>query len=199
MKYESEPEEAYLDRNLCVQTMVRMASELGYNTGIRDDGNWSIFYIDLPTGQVSWHIPKLDIVGMFPEYLDKWDGHDVETKRNRLREFIESKEEDQNNTKFKMNLKNITIGKEDRDREFMSLTEVFILTRLYVESDGSESSSEIKREAYFLNGNDVDEIEEAIENLRSLGYIQYEDRRFTITEAGKEQLQKVAKFEDRVE
>ena len=81
MKYESDPEEAYLDRNLCVQTMVRMASELGYKTGIRDDGNWSIFYIDLPTGQVSWHIPKLDIVGMFPEYLDKWDGHDVDTKR----------------------------------------------------------------------------------------------------------------------
>lgn len=197
MKYESDPEEAYLDRNLCVQTMVRMASELGYKTGIRDDGNWSIFYIDLPTGQVSWHIPKLDIVGMFPYYLDDWDGHDVETKRNRLIEFIESKENDQYNTKFKMKLKNITISKEDRDREFMSLTEVFILTRLYVVPDGSEASSEIKREAFFINGNNVDEIEEAIENLRSLGYIEYEDKKFTITEAGKEQLQKVAKFEDK--
>ena len=103
------------------------------------------------------------------------------------------------NRHFRTNLKSITIGKEDRDREFMSLTEVFILTRLYVESDGSESSSEIKREAYFLNGNDADEIEEAIENLRSMGYIEYEDKRFTITEAGKEQLQKVAKFEDGVE
>jgi hypothetical protein len=29
MEYESKPDEAYLDRNLCVQVMARMARQLG--------------------------------------------------------------------------------------------------------------------------------------------------------------------------
>ena len=92
MEYESKPDEAYLDRNLCVQLMARMAQKLGYNAGIRENGDWPILYIDLPTGQVSWHIPKADITGTFPEYLKGWDGHDVECKRKRLVEFIKNEE-----------------------------------------------------------------------------------------------------------
>ena len=92
MEYESKPDEAYLDRNLCVQLMERMAQKLGYNVGVKENGDWPILYIDLSTGQVSWHISKTDITGTFPEYLKGWDGHDVETKRMRLIEFIKSKE-----------------------------------------------------------------------------------------------------------
>ena len=92
MEYESKPDEAYLDRNLCVQVMARMARQLGYNAGIRENGDWPILYIDLPTGQVSWHILKADIAGISPEYHKEWDGHDVEIKRMRLIEFIKSKE-----------------------------------------------------------------------------------------------------------
>ena len=92
MKYESKPDEAYLDRNLCVQVMARMAEKLGYNVGVKENGDWPILYINLPTGQVSWHIPKADIAGISPEYHKEWDGHDVEIKRMRLIEFIKSKE-----------------------------------------------------------------------------------------------------------
>ena len=91
VKYESKPDEAYMDRNLCVQVMIRMAQELGYNIGVKENGDWPIFYIDLPTGQVSWHIPKIDIIKKFPEYNKEWDGHDIENKRMRLIEFILSK------------------------------------------------------------------------------------------------------------
>ena len=92
MEYESNPDEAYLDRNLCVQVMARMAQKLGYNVGIKENGDWPILYIDLPTGQVSWHILKADIAGIFPEYHKEWDGHDVECKRKRLVEFIKNEE-----------------------------------------------------------------------------------------------------------
>ena len=92
MKYESKPDEAYLDRNLCVQVMARMAQKLRYNVGVKENGDWPILYINLPTGQVSWHISKTDIVGIFPAYLKEWDGHDVECKRKRLIEFIKKEE-----------------------------------------------------------------------------------------------------------
>ncbi|MEM3906916.1 MAG: hypothetical protein QXZ17_08655 [Nitrososphaerota archaeon] len=92
MEYESKPDEAYLDRNLCVQVMARMARQLGYNAGIRENIDWPILYIDLPTGQVSWHVPKEDVVRKFPVYIKEWDGHDVECKRKRLVEFIKSEE-----------------------------------------------------------------------------------------------------------
>jgi len=92
MGYESKPDEAYLDRNLCVQVIAGMAQKLGYNVGIKENGDWPILYIDLPTGQVSWHLPLKEIVGNFSEYSMEWDNHDVECKRNRLVEFIKSKE-----------------------------------------------------------------------------------------------------------
>ena len=92
MRFESSSDEAYLDRNLCVQVMARMAQKLGYNVGIRENGDWPILYIDLPTGQVSWHISKTDIAGIFPEYQKEWDNHDVETKRKRLMKYIKNEE-----------------------------------------------------------------------------------------------------------
>jgi hypothetical protein len=45
--------------------------------------------IDLPTGQVSWHLPSHELVGNFPDYMGEWDGHDVDEKRIRLMRFIE--------------------------------------------------------------------------------------------------------------
>ena len=88
MEYESKPDEAYLDRNLCVQVMARMAQKLGYNVGVKENGDWLILYIDLPTGQVSWHIPAAELVKALPEYKGQWDGHDLELKRERIIDFI---------------------------------------------------------------------------------------------------------------
>ena len=89
-KNESTPDEAYLDRNLVVQVLARLSHKLGYKVGIKDDSKWPILYIDLPTGQVSWHIPKKELIGDWPIYEGKWDGHDLGTKRNRLKAYMEA-------------------------------------------------------------------------------------------------------------
>ena len=90
-KNESTPDEAYLDRNLVVQVLAGLSHEIGYKVGIKPDPEWPILYIDLPTGQVSWHIPKKEMIGDWPIYEGKWDGHDLGTKRNRLKAYMEVK------------------------------------------------------------------------------------------------------------
>ncbi|MHB1708778.1 MAG: hypothetical protein ACYCT2_04800 [Thermoplasmataceae archaeon] len=88
--FESAPDEAYLDRNLVVQAMAKMALQLGYKVGVRERGKeWPILYVDLPTGQVSWHIPASELAGGFQDYEGEWDGHDVQEKRGRLRKYLE--------------------------------------------------------------------------------------------------------------
>ena len=89
VKNESTPDDAYYDRNLCVQAMLKMAQKLGFITGLKEDPEWPILYIDLPTGQVSWHIPKQEILTDFPEYNEKWDGHNLQEKRRRLIDYME--------------------------------------------------------------------------------------------------------------
>lgn len=62
-----------------------------YNVGIKNDSEdkeYVILYIDLPTGQVSWHIPRRELIGKFPEYNGSWDGHQIEAKIERVEEYI---------------------------------------------------------------------------------------------------------------
>ena len=88
---ESSPDQAYHDRNLVVQLAAKLAIQCGLKAGIRErQGQWPILYIDLPTGQVSWHIPKDELIPGLPDFPDSWDGHDLKTKRNRLIDFVES-------------------------------------------------------------------------------------------------------------
>jgi hypothetical protein len=88
--FQSEPDEAYVDRNLGVQVLALLAMRQGYRIGIRNrEDDWPILYVDLPTGQVSWHIPKDEIVAFFPDYPGEWDSHDLKEKRDRLRRFLE--------------------------------------------------------------------------------------------------------------
>lgn len=84
-------EDAYLDRNLAVLALAKLARMQGYTMGIQHDPktpDWPILYIDLPTGQVSYHLPKDLIEGEWDEYVDGWDGHDLEEKRRRISDFI---------------------------------------------------------------------------------------------------------------
>lgn len=63
-----------------------LANKLEYKTGVRIDESepeWPVFYIELPTGQVSWHMPQHEMA---------WDGHSTEEKFQRIQEFIEGKE-----------------------------------------------------------------------------------------------------------
>lgn len=76
-------DDAYRARNAYVVMAVATAMGIGYPAGFRPDQDpeWEIAYIDLPTGQVSWHIPA---------YAGKWDGHGTAEKYKRVRAYVES-------------------------------------------------------------------------------------------------------------
>ena len=88
--------DAYFDRNQAVMAMARRALQLGYRVGLKKDPqepDWPVLMIDLPTGQVGYHLPKAEVVGRWPDYAGEWDGHSLEDKRERLRKFIIGREE----------------------------------------------------------------------------------------------------------
>jgi hypothetical protein len=90
-------DEVYLERNILVALLSKH-----YKSCIeREDGDWVICYIQLPTGQVSYHISDdqyrlhfnhLEIV----ERNSTWDGHDTDLKNSRIVQLIESDEIDYN-------------------------------------------------------------------------------------------------------
>jgi len=83
--------EVYRDRNLVVQLAAKLASDLGYNVYYGADPNapgWPVLFIELPTGQVSWHIPQAEVIASAPLESDPWDGHTTEEKHDRIRRFL---------------------------------------------------------------------------------------------------------------
>ena len=54
----------------------------------RDKPDWPVLMIDLPTGQVGWHLPRAEVLGDWPSYEGSWDGHSLEEKRDRIERFI---------------------------------------------------------------------------------------------------------------
>lgn len=83
----------YSQRNTAVFLCLALAKKCGMNVGIARDFNasedWPVVYIDLPHGQVSWHV-KRDEANVFaiPEYRRRWDGHNAEKKNARIDGFI---------------------------------------------------------------------------------------------------------------
>ncbi len=73
----------YDERNTCTYFALGAAMSLGYDCGVRegDDPRWPVCYIDLPTGQVSWHLPR---------YPKKWDGHETTEKYQRVADYLKS-------------------------------------------------------------------------------------------------------------
>lgn len=72
----------YPDRYPLVLTALQQAAVLGLRCGIAIDPkepDWPVVYIDLPTGQVSWHMPR---------YEPEWDGHTTAEKYARIHEFV---------------------------------------------------------------------------------------------------------------
>ena len=60
---------------------IQEALACGYEAGVRLDPTepeWPVAYIELPHGQVSWHLPQ---------HGRGWDGHDTTTKYDRCRDF----------------------------------------------------------------------------------------------------------------
>ena len=57
------------------------ASALGYEVGFRIDPSepeWPVLFIELPTGQVSWHMPQ---------HARPWDGHTTDEKFERIARY----------------------------------------------------------------------------------------------------------------
>ncbi len=85
-------EDAYLDRNLAVMALAKLAKQQGYSVGIKQDPQepgWPVIMIDLPTGQVGWHIPESELCGAGLEYHGDWDVHTLNKKRQRIKDFID--------------------------------------------------------------------------------------------------------------
>lgn len=79
----AEEAKRYDVRNRSVFAAVGLAAMCGYPCGVRLDQSepeWPVVYIELPTGQVSWHLPQ---------HERAWDGHSTEEKYRRCREFAE--------------------------------------------------------------------------------------------------------------
>ena len=71
----------YEKRYDLVLDALSQARNAGYAAGIRldpADPEWPVVYIELPTGQVSWHLPQ---------HPQPWDGHDTPEKYRRCRAF----------------------------------------------------------------------------------------------------------------
>ena len=84
-------DDAYFDRNQAAQGFAWLAGEAGYNYGVdRKDAEWPILRVDLPSGQVSWHIPAAELIGDWPAYEGDWDGHTLEEKRKRINHWLNS-------------------------------------------------------------------------------------------------------------
>lgn len=82
---------AYRERNKLVAALSKLfhaslERHPDEDTDWEDDWRWVVF-IDLPTGQVSWHIhdSELDLFDHLPRLQGrKWDGHSTEEKYERL-------------------------------------------------------------------------------------------------------------------
>jgi hypothetical protein len=79
---------AYLERNQCVAALSKLFPATVSRTAIE---GWSedwhgCVYIDLPTGQVSWHFhdSQAHLFAHLPSGVVKWDGHDTPEKYRRL-------------------------------------------------------------------------------------------------------------------
>lgn len=89
-------DQAYRERNQLVTLLANMALAKGWKAGRRWDrtqevGWENVVVIDLPTGQVSWHIGLHDgPVCQFetlPTYDGEWDGHTTDEKWERVRAY----------------------------------------------------------------------------------------------------------------
>jgi hypothetical protein len=85
---------AYAERNKLVALISKLFSASlerhPENEEWEDDWRWIVF-IDLPTGQVSWHIhdSELNMFDHLPRNAGrKWDGHTTDEKYERVRKML---------------------------------------------------------------------------------------------------------------
>lgn len=75
-------DENYDERYRLVLEAVARAAEVGIPTGFRldpDEPEWPVAFIELSTGQVSWHLPQ---------HSRAWDGHSTPQKYERIHAYV---------------------------------------------------------------------------------------------------------------
>lgn len=80
-------EQVYAARNRFLMQAAGFAGVAGYRAGYAIDPatpGWPVLFIDLPTGQVSWHLPA---------YPDAYDGHTTAEKYARVKAFSDQIQE----------------------------------------------------------------------------------------------------------
>lgn len=96
MANQSTPDQAYFDRNQAALAFARLALARGWAVGVGIDPaepDWPVLYVDTPEGQVSWHLPAVEVdVKAWPRYPGQWDGHSVDEKRRRLSRLLARQE-----------------------------------------------------------------------------------------------------------
>lgn len=85
---------AYMERALVLAALSRVWAHLGYRQWIGYDeaegDEWPVFYCELPTGQVSWHLTSgqrslFNHVDTSSAWV--WDKHTTDEKYDRLRRW----------------------------------------------------------------------------------------------------------------
>lgn len=99
LRLKEQKDAAYLERNICVAALARMAIELGYKAvrtktaieGWSDDWH-SCVYIQFPGFQASWHYhdSQAYLFDWLKEEPATWDGHTTEEKYKNLHRFATS-------------------------------------------------------------------------------------------------------------
>lgn len=88
---EKDLEAVYEDRNLlaCAVAELLPAGLAGWTPAPDTDGDeWAIVWIETPSGQMSWHVPREfaeDLTARNDDY--EYDGHDREAKNGRLADW----------------------------------------------------------------------------------------------------------------
>ncbi len=89
----------YRERDICIALLAVLSKIAGYRVYIGKDrtaqSGWeNVLYIEIPTGQISWHFPEhewylFSMHEKLPEYDEyAWDGHGVEVKYRRIQDFL---------------------------------------------------------------------------------------------------------------
>lgn len=89
------PEGVSKKRNDLVWLTAENANRANIYAYVSNEKEWPVVYIELSTGQVSWHVPTGDVPpgcrvfvrGVGSEEL--WDGHDREEKARRIETYLE--------------------------------------------------------------------------------------------------------------
>ncbi len=90
--YAKSLDQVYFERNQLAQLVARMAGYLGWTATWRpsdaESSGWPTLFVQLPTGQISYHIPQVEATVPLTWRPVAWDGHDDAEKYRRIDAFV---------------------------------------------------------------------------------------------------------------